>query len=64
MISFCKYIQKFKHKEVIVELSDVKSIKGKLEQIGASHIVVRPNGKKTGIAIPVRNILYIEEYEK
>lgn len=64
MISFCKYIQKFNNQEVIVELSDLKSVKGKLEQIGASHIVVRPNGKKTGIAIPVRNILYIEGYEK
>lgn len=62
MITFSKYIsKKFKDKEVLVQISDIRQIKGILTAVRGDYILLSFKGKKT---IPINKILAVEEYEK
>lgn len=54
---------KFMGKEVLVNISDLRQVKGTLEKIYSDGILLMPKGKKTPISIPIRSILTMEEIE-
>ena len=65
MITLAAYWkQKFLNKDVIVNVSDLKQIKGNLERIYKDGVLIRPYKKKSPVTIPIKSILTMEEHER
>ncbi len=65
MIEMAIYLKsKFFNKKILVRVSDIHQVQGKLIAVSEDHLRLQMYKKTTPIIIPTRNILLIEEVEE